>query len=138
MLLRWVGASSRAKDTQPEDIEMAKAIRALTRHGLLCHLKCYTTEAGKTLSLYRNSTEILISRLHTLCEEQASDFMTPELVDMLVRVYEMHQDECHRRWQLEKSKSWIFKLKLEHDEFKKVWLLFSSSCQMLDKITERP
>ncbi len=118
MLLSWVRASSSAKDAQ--DTETAKAIRVLTRHGLLCHFKCYTTEAGKKLSLYINDTEIVMRRLHTLYENQASDLMTPELVDALVRLYEVHQAEFHRY--LESCEPWIVKLKRERDGSKTVCL----------------
>ncbi|KAI0758898.1 hypothetical protein C8Q74DRAFT_1388876, partial [Fomes fomentarius] len=115
MLLSWVCASSSTKDPA-EDAETAKAIRALTRHGLLCHFKCYTTDAGKTLSLARNNTQVVIRRLRTLCENQAPDFMTPELVDALMRLYEAHQAEFHKY--LDECEPWFLKLKGERDESK--------------------
>ncbi len=118
MLLGWVGASSSAKNA--EEIETAKVIRALTRHGLLCHFKCYTTEAGKTLSLYYNNTGILIAELRTLCEDRGPDFMTAELVDALVRVYEVHQDEFFDNWRLMQCVPWISKLRWERGESMKV------------------
>ncbi len=111
MLLDWVGASSSAKNA--EEIEMAKVIRALTRHGLLCHFKCYTTEAGKTLSLYDNITGFLIAQLRTLFEDRGPDFMTPELVDVLVRLYQVHKEEFEQRRlfsEAKDDKNWILKL----------------------------
>ncbi len=122
MLLDWVGASSSAKNA--EEIETAKAIRALARHGLLCYFKCYTTEAGKTLSLYRNHTDILILKLRRLCDDRGPDFMTPELVDALVRVYEVHQYKFRLFSGLLESKPWIMKLKDERDESTRVRRMF--------------
>ncbi len=122
MLLSLMHASSSAKDAQAEDTETAKAIRALTRHGLLCHLNCYTTEAGKALSLVRNNTDILIQGLRILCEYEAPDFMTPELFDALARLYEVHQAECDKDRDLKECKQWILKLKRERDESKEVGL----------------
>ncbi len=119
MLLRWVGASSSAKDAQPEDTETAKAIRALTRHGLLCYLKCYTTEASKTLNLHDNNALRLIFGLREVCEDQAPDFMTHELVDALVHVYEVHEEgfqQLLELWYSEDEKNWILKLRREHQE----------------------
>ncbi len=102
------------KDAQPEDTETAKAIRALARHGLLRHFKCYTSETGKTLSLDYNDTNILISKLRELCEDQAPDFMDPQLVDALVLVYQLHQEEfqqARRHWDPEElDKNWILEL----------------------------
>ncbi len=123
MLLSWVRASSSAKNA--EEIETAKVIRALTRHGLICHFKCYTTKAGKTLSLI-NATASLIRELPTLCENQAPDLMTLELIDALARVYEVHQDECHRNRYLRECEPWILKLKSECDESTKVRLYVSN------------
>ncbi len=114
MLLSWLRASSSAKNA--EEIETAKVIRALTRHGLLCHFKCYTTEASKTLSLVRNNTELLIWDLHKLCEHQAPSFMTPKLVDVLVQVYEVQQDEFHESGELQSCELWVLKLKSERDK----------------------
>ncbi|KAI0758890.1 hypothetical protein C8Q74DRAFT_270673 [Fomes fomentarius] len=118
MLLSLVGASSSAQDAQ--DAETARVLRALTRHGLLCHFKCYTTEASKTLSFSRNDTDLLISMLRALCEDQVPDFMTPELVDVLVLVLEVHQATFHENWFLKKTgEPWILKLKRERDESRK-------------------
>ncbi len=100
MLLYWVGASSRTKDAQPEDNETAEAIRALTRHGLLCYLKCYTTEASKTVNLHDNNALRLIWMLRNLCQDQAPDLMTHELVDALVHVYEVHEEEFQQLQEL--------------------------------------
>ncbi len=125
MLLQWVGASSRANDAQPEDTETAKAIRALARHGLLCHFKCYTSETGKTLSLYHNNTENLIRRLRKLFEDQAPEFMTAELVDVLVHVYQVHQEEfqqARRSWDPEEDKNWILKLQRERTSAVRVFV----------------
>lgn len=115
-LLRWLGASSGA-NVDAQAAETAAAIRALTRHGLLCHFKCYTADAGKTLSLVRTTTRFVIEELHALCEGQAAEFKTPPLVDVLLRVYEVYQDE-YQTWPLCKLEPWILKLKRERDESK--------------------
>ncbi len=102
------------KDAQPEDIKTAQVIRALTRHGLLCHLKCYTTEAGKTLSLLDNNTLSLIWRLRKLCKDEDPDFMTRKLAHALVRVYRVHEEvlrQPHPFWDPEEDKSWILNLR---------------------------
>ncbi|KAI0758806.1 hypothetical protein C8Q74DRAFT_1372726 [Fomes fomentarius] len=116
-LISWVGASSSsAKET--EDVETAHAIRALTRHGILCYLKCYSTDHGRTLSI-RDNAERVIRNLHILCEKRSEDFMTPELVDALGRVYDVHKSEfSDPPWVWPEAKEdevWILQLKRELD-----------------------
>ncbi len=129
ILLAWVGASFTAKDAQPEDAKTARVMCAFTHYWLLRHFKCYTIEASEGLSLADNRTGSLITELRELCEDQAPDFMTPELADALLRVYQVHQQEFraqfhnHERerhnpnwkpvWYQEEDKKWILKL---HDE----------------------
>ncbi|KAI0747375.1 hypothetical protein C8Q74DRAFT_1374458 [Fomes fomentarius] len=101
-----------------EEIETAKVIRALNAPWAALHFTCYTTGAGKTLSLVDNDTQFIISRLRTLCEDRDPDFMTTELVDALMRLYEVHEEEFEhytRRWDPKDEKSWILKLSCGHE-----------------------
>ncbi len=128
LLLGFVSKSCSAKEAQ--DAATAKAIRVLTRSGLLRYFKCYTTEAGKMLSLA--NSEFLFEDLHTISENQAPNLMTRKLVDVLVQVYELHQAEFQTDIELKDWEPWILKLKRERDASKKVRLyvrkLFSEAC----------
>lgn len=128
-LISWVRASSSsAKET--EDVETAHAIRALTRHGILCYFKCYSTDHGRMLSI-RDNAERVIRNLHILCEKRSEDFMTPELVDALGHVYDVHKSEfSDPPWfwpEAKEDEVWILQLKCELDGSRKGSTLHLSS-----------